>query len=395
MADETIIFPIGHDDGERIAEALEAMAGRGAASRVTSLDGTALHQQAPVTVAGVPAYVADVADYEEWGLTEAGWYAFARIAPTDGTVVTAGTTVAGAAGHVAEVGADHVDVAVRFGVAAASQEVTVDWGNGSAETFVFQPTDLAVRNLDYRTTFYIYDLAPFCTWEYKPCEDATFVRLKGYYRLVDGEYVPDPDVVAGDPVPADTYHVHSKLTLAGMVRNVTYELGTIIDCPVTVELPDIPDDGYGAWYEFQLRHQGSYSMTLSPASGDVKAATDATGSQTTGINIIDLHYASVAGKKVWRLVNTHSTATDVPASLEFRTPPTKVEYAAGENLDLTGAEVVATYMDGSRQLAPAGLTYSPASGAALTTDVTELVATLTSAGATVTASVPLTVTEGE
>ena len=48
-------------------------------------------------------------------------------------------------------------------------------------------------------------------------------------------------------------------------------------------------------------------MTLTPPSTDVKAATDATPKQNAGINIIDLHYANVAGSKVWRLINTHYT----------------------------------------------------------------------------------------
>ena len=43
-----------------------------------------------------------------------------------------------------------MDVAVRFDVAAQAKAVTVNWGTHS-ETFVFKATDLAVRNLDYRT----------------------------------------------------------------------------------------------------------------------------------------------------------------------------------------------------------------------------------------------------
>lgn len=381
---------------QAVAREAAELSGAGLSARVTSLDETQLTVVGSVVEAhGAPTYVSDVGDYESYGITETGWYVFARVAAPEGCAFDA---VDGADGSVA--GTDHVDVAVRFDAAALSRLVTIGWDEGE-ETLTFRATDLAVRNLDYRTTFYIYDLAPYTTWEYKPCEDEKFSLRKGYFTLVDGEYVLDPDVVAGDPVPADTYHVHSKLVIEGMARNVTYALDTIVDCPIEVKLPDIPDDGYGAWYELQMRYQSTYSLTLTPESSDVKAATDTTPAQSSGINILDLHYASIAGKRVWRLVNTHSSADDPIESIAFRTPPTKTEYVEGETLDTTGAEVVLTYADGARTMLvyADGTTamswsngaFTPASGTALTVDDTELTASYTSGGATVEATVPLTV----
>ena len=104
-----------------------------------------------IETVGIPVYVSDVSEYAAYNLTEAGWYIFARIAAETGTTVTEETTVTGAAGAILTVGAAFVDVAVRFGVAAVSQTVTVDWGTVE-ETFVFKATDLAVDRIwDYIT----------------------------------------------------------------------------------------------------------------------------------------------------------------------------------------------------------------------------------------------------
>lgn len=403
--------------------------------RVTSLTDTEFSGGALIDAVGIPAYISDVSGYAEYGIEAPGWYVFARITPRDGSAVTPGTTVTGAAGAVLTEGADHVDVAVRFEVAAQSKKVTIDWGTYS-ETFVFRAPDLAIRNLDYRSTFYVYDLAPYATHTYKRSTDAAFVGTKyytedegvytqaavkaledipeGYYTEADGVYTPASgyfdgtayyieedgeyvqaavkagetrpeayyteeivylvtedetfvagktyytedggaytaaEVTEGEEIPSDTYYiqaaiyhkatgtfeagttyytagssdtytaatvtvgdvipdveylVHDKVRFEGMPRNVTYRYNTFIDCPVEIVLPIIEDDGYGAWYEMQLRHKAQYSTTLVPQDEGIKVATDTTPSQTKGINALMLQYASVGGAKVWRLINTHS-----------------------------------------------------------------------------------------
>ena len=285
-------------DKTEIAEITE-----GLPERVTSLTGVQLNRRTYEAV-GIPVYVENVAEYSAYGLTETGWYVFARIAAKTGTLVTAQTVVSGAAGYIATVGNDHVDVAVRFEVASLSQEITVAWGE-QTETFVFRATDLAVRNLDYRTTFYVYDLGPFVTWTYALTADATFTAGKRYFTLVDGEYI-EADVTAGDTVAENTYYNHSKLHLAGMVRNVTYRLNEMVDAPIEIVLPEVSDDGYGAWFEIQMQYNNSYSVTLLPADSAVKVGTTSTQAQTAGINVIDLQYADVNGVKMWTLLNTHT-----------------------------------------------------------------------------------------
>lgn len=179
-------------------------------NRVETLDTTGLAHGTVVEAVGIPVYVSDVTDYAAYGLTLTGWYVFARIMAEDGITVTNVTTITGAAGSIAVVGNAYVDVAVRFEVAAVSQIVTVNWGTVS-ETYIFKATDLAVRNLDYRTTFYVYDADEFVTWEYAIATDATFSADKAYFQPVDGEYVKQ-EVTTGDPCPAAYYEHAYELT---------------------------------------------------------------------------------------------------------------------------------------------------------------------------------------
>lgn len=193
------------------------------AGRVTSLNDTPLICGA-VEAADIPQYVADVSEYAAYGIADAGWYVFARISAPEDAPVSAATTVTGAAGAILQEGADHVDVAVRFEVAAASQAVTVTWVEGRADTFIFKATDLAVRNLDYRTTFYVYDAAPFAHWTYVRTADTTFQTGKNYYRRViiraAGDYYELAEVEAGATIPV-YYNKQYSLTQDTAFQNGT------------------------------------------------------------------------------------------------------------------------------------------------------------------------------
>ena len=210
-------------------EWLESLKGGSTSSRITSLDDTKIAVSGAFVMAvGIPTYVSDVSVYSEYGLTETGWYLFCRITSGNSNVKSsAETTVDGAAGCIISDG--HIDVAIRFEVAAMSQLVTVHWTAEDAETFVFLATDLATRNLDYRTTFYLYDIAdPFATWTYKLTTDTTFVAGTAYFVKEDDEYIP-AEVTAGDPVPAyyiqvPTYTLTTDTTFADGKKIFTPEI---------------------------------------------------------------------------------------------------------------------------------------------------------------------------
>lgn len=334
---------------DAITEMIAALTGM-TKNRIHSLTDVPLAFGNVVEAEGVPVYVEDPDDYPGYGITEVGWYIFARIDAKNNTAVTADTTVTGADGYIAIVGNRYVDIAVRFETAALSRTVTITWGAHTDE-FVFRATDLAVRNLDYRVTFYVYDIARYTTWAYALTTDAvfqagknyytkdendvytlaevetvayvltadaTFASGKTYYTLVDGVYtaatVTEGETVPADtyyeqttvPIPADTYYNHSSVTFSGMKRNITYQCNEIIDCPQVYVLPEIEDDEHGCWFEIRLRHSGSFSSTLQVPEG-VKVATEHTQAETAGLNMVDLHYSNVGGVKLWRFLNTHST----------------------------------------------------------------------------------------
>ena len=243
---------------QAIAALNRAMETDQARGRVVSLNDVGLATGPVIDAVGIPVYVDDVTEYAEYSLTDPGWYVFARITAKQGSTVTAALAVQGAAGYIAVEGADYVDIAVRFNVAAESQIVTINWG-GYTDAYVFRAPDLAIRNLDYRTTFYVYDISPYATWEYAFTADTTFVADKNYfvkdgdayeaaevqtvaYQLTADEtfqagktyYTKDEndeytaaEVTAGEAVTADTYYEQTTVPVpAYYVQTHPYALTT-------------------------------------------------------------------------------------------------------------------------------------------------------------------------
>lgn len=272
--------------------------------RVFPLNGSNIITNNIIETIGTPTYIdeKDMNQYSDYGISEKGWYVFARIYAQEGSF----TSIEGVAGYIGNVGDDYVDIAVRFGVASVSQVVVVNWGTVT-ETYVFKATDLAVTNLDYRVTFYVYDIDEFAHWEYALTEDTKFVSGKNYYTKDENDVYTLANVIPDEDIQPDTYYTHKNVTFEGMARNITYRCNAIIDCPITFVLPDINDETHGAWFEIRFHHAGTYSVTLIPPTDDIKIATEHTQKETAGINMINLHYTVVDGVKIWRFMNTHST----------------------------------------------------------------------------------------
>ena len=228
--------PEGYDDDEGYQVNNE---------RVISLTETQLASGSVIEAVGIPTYVSDVTQYAAYGISETGWYIFARVITKSGEAIEAGVTVEGADGSIITAGEDHIDIAVRFEVASMSRPVTINWGTYT-ETYIFKATDLAVRNLDYRTTYYVYDLAPYAEWVYRRSADLTFSGTK-YYVMDNGEYV-QAAVKARTPIPADTYYTHSCVMTEDtvFVDGVTYytKSGTVFTPAEVVTGADIPASTY-------------------------------------------------------------------------------------------------------------------------------------------------------
>jgi hypothetical protein len=233
---------------------------------------------------------------------------------------------------------------------------------------------------------------------YSLVEDETFQEGVAYYAYQGGTYAL-AEVTAGDSVPKVFYHDHHTVTFAGMTRNITYRLDALVDCPVEIVLPEIQDDGYGAWFEMQLRTDAGHSVTLVPPTKSVKIAKNTLVSMgTNAVNTLDLQYTDVDDVQIWRCMNTQSsfdTAASPLVSIAFRKAPATVAYTVGDTLDLTGAEVVATFEDGHKKLVTTDCVFTPASGAALTAEDDTLTASYTVDDVTATDTVALTITEGE
>lgn len=278
--------------------------------RVTSLDETPIAGRTVLSVVGIPAYLDETElaseDYAAYNLTNTGWYVFARIEAREGTAVDNETTVTGAAGYIAEIGENHVDVAVRFGVAAEMRPVLVSWGEYEEE-YVFAAPDLGIRNMDYRVTFYNYDIAPFAVWSWKESTDATFQEGKRYYTKSGDEYTL-AEVTAGQtPGEGAVYYVHDKITFSGMTRNVTYTFDELVDCTPEFILPEITDETHGCWFQVNLLMDAEHSTQLVRPSADIRIANEHTQKEKKGINTIMLQYIAAGGDKVWRFLNQVST----------------------------------------------------------------------------------------
>ena len=260
-------------------------------TRVATLDDTMIADANVVKVVGIPTYVddADFDKYAEYGITETGWYAFVRIAAKPG-VTASDATVEGAEGFI--LAEDHVDVAVRYEVASMSKAVKITWG-GETEIFVFEAEDLAIRNLDDRVTFYVYDVTKYTRWEFAPTADTTFDAKKFYWTLgADGEYSP-AEVTAGDAVPAiyyeDLYTLTADETFATGKTYYTLADGVYTAAEVTAG-EAVPEDTY---------YEHSYVLTGDAAFVDGKTYYTKSGTTYTAATV-------TAGEDVPTVYYAHS-----------------------------------------------------------------------------------------
>lgn len=260
------------------------------ANRVTSLNPVnTVSQPEIIEIIGIPTYISELelSNYSEYEITETGWYYFARVNAKSGYKVTTNTSIVGAAGYITPaLGDTYIDIAVKFEVAAMSRTIIIEWDTGNIDTIVFKATDLAVRNMDYRVTFYQYDLAPYCTYTWQLASGTFNTATKSYYTLENGVYTKQT-VTNGQSIPANTYYTHASCTISGFVKNISYMLDEI-DCPVIINLPTT-EENYGAWFEVQTNFRSAYSLTLSASSPD-KVSGNGVQSPKAGVNIINLMY---------------------------------------------------------------------------------------------------------
>ena len=70
-------------------------------------------------------------------------------------------------------------------------------------------------------------------------------------------------------------------------------------------MPEIPDDGYGAWFEVQIHVDAEHSVTLTLQDAEAKVASNSTAAfYSAGVYVVDLQYANVDNVKIWRALRT-------------------------------------------------------------------------------------------
>lgn len=116
------------------------------------------------------------------------------------------------------------------------------------------------------------------------------------------------EVTVGETIPANTYYIHSGATIQGFVQNVSYALD-LIDCPITLHLPEVLDENYGAWFEIQTTLDAERSITLVAPTG-VHISKALSVSPAAGVNVINAQYHG--GSNMWRIL---VTKWDAPAGV--------------------------------------------------------------------------------
>ena len=71
-------------------------------------------------------------------------------------------------------------------------------------------------------------------------------------------------------------------------------------------MPEIANDGYGAWFEIMVRLDNSYSLSVVTPSEDVRLATNNFTTPSVGICDMMFQYTTAGGVKLWRASNTKS-----------------------------------------------------------------------------------------
>jgi hypothetical protein len=288
-------------------------------TRVTSLDDTLIADANVIKVVGIPVFVGDT-DFEKYaayGINETGWYAFVRIAAKPG-VTASDATIEGAAGFI--LADDHVNVAVRYEVASMAKAIKITWG-GETEIFVFEAGDLAIRNLDDRVTFYVYDVAKYTRWEFAPTEDTTFDAKKFYWLLgADGEYSP-AEVTAGEAVPAiyyeDFYALTTDETFATGKTYYTLADGVYTAAEVTAG-ETVPADTY---YEHSYVLTGDVAFVEGKTYYTKSGTTYTAATVTAGEDVPTVYYAhsKVIFEGMVRNV-TYCCNTTIDCPMEFVLP---------------------------------------------------------------------------
>lgn len=214
-------------------------------------------------VIGVPEYIGEdeIGEVNGYDIAKTGWYSFARITADNGVYVGSGLIVDGVEDYKA--GVNYIDVAVRFGTNGDSTIITINWDGNTVNQYLFRATDLAIRNLDYRSTYRVYDIGDCLSFTTSGTKKAVFQNL---------------------------------------TRNIVYAVDAI-DCPMVVHLPDVSTESFGTWIELRVELTTSTNVSLEfVPPGNTKLSGTNVNVPKEGLNIIMAQYHEKMN--TWFISNT-------------------------------------------------------------------------------------------
>lgn len=209
------------------------------------------------------------------------------------------------------------------------------------------------------------DVTSACT--FVPANGATLTAANTSVAI---SYYYSPDAHTFTASQAIGVRELSSITVSTPPTKTTYKAGETLDL-TGINVLAVYDDGYV--------ESVTQNCVFSPANGATLSTSDSSVSISYTLNSV---------------TKTTSQAILVKelSSIAVTTPPTEIEYTIGDQLDLTGIVVTATYSDGSTEEVTNSCTFSPADGSTLSLSDTAVTVSYTDAGITKTTSQVIDVT---
>lgn len=222
--------------------------------------------------------------------------------------------------------------------------------------------------------------------------DATGMVVTAHYTDNSSAVVSTYEVEVENPLTVSTDHVTIKYVENGRTREVTQEIEVEALAVSSIAITAQPT--YTEYFVGAELDLTGIEVTATYNNGDTEDVTDECEfSPADGTVLDEAGSVTVTASFEGKTATTTVTVTAVELKSIAWTGTPKVAYTAGEELDLTGAEITATYTDDSTEVVTDQCTFSPAEGTVLTTEDNRVTASFTDGEVTKTSYKVLTVTQ--
>lgn len=202
----------------------------------------------------------------------------------------------------------------------------------------------------------------------------------------------------GSTLPAELASVSASYTAGQVTKTASIPITVIARVLESIAITTNPQTSYEPGDELDLSGMVVTATYNSGRTADVTASctanpADGTVLSNEGEQIVAISYTERGVTKTANLT-VYVTAGVVLASIAVTNAPTKTAYTEGDQLDLTGIAVQATYTDGTTEMVTGSCTFSPTNGSTLSTVGTQIInISYTEQGITKTATTTVSVEE--